>query len=172
MRRQAVYRLAGAALAAVALAGCPAARRPEAPAPAAPAPAPAAPAPAPAAPAPAAPAPAPNPEAARADALAKLATSVPGVRAAWVVVSGDTAYVGIDAEGPHRAPAENRALERAVARALETSPHGIRRALVSTRPEVLQSIQNIAEGIRAGQPLERFASEISKLAAELAPTTR
>lgn len=170
MRRSPWLQTAGGLLLVLALAGCPAARRPGPPPGAVPpAPAPAAPAPAPAVPAPAAPA--PHPDSARADALARIAQGVPGVRGAWVVVSGDVAYTGIDVEGPQRTPAQNRELEQRVARAQEASPHGIRRAYVSTKPEVLQSIQNIAEGLRAGQPFERFVSEINKLAGEMAPST-
>lgn len=155
----------GAAALALGLAGCPAARRPDVPAPT-PAPAPA---PAPAPPAP--PAGTAHADAARADALAAIANRVRGVRGAWVVVSGDTAYVGLDVDGP-RTPEANAALEREVARAIEQSPHGIRRAYVSTKPEVLQSIQNVAEGIRAGRPAAQFAAELAKLTAEMAPTTR
>lgn len=170
MHRQHWTRLAGALLAALALTGCPAARRPETP----PAPAaPITPAPGPATPAPAAPgvgAGANSAAAAQADALAQAATKVKGVRGAWVVVAGDVAYAGIDVDGPNRVTANNQALEQEVARVLEGAGHGVRKAYVSTKPEVLQSIQNIAEGIRSGQPFGRFASEISKLATEMAPS--
>lgn len=184
MFRKACTRLGSALLLALALTGCPAARRPgtppTAPAPTAPAPtAPAPTAPAPTAPAPATPAPAtPAPAGAgtqstavaQADALAKVAAEVKGVRAAWVVVAGDVAYAGIDVDGPQRTPAENRNLELTVAETLEGAGQGIRRAYVSTKPEVLQSIQNISQGIRTGQPFDRFVSEINKLATEMAPT--
>lgn len=176
-RQLAAWLLAGALAATT---GCAAMRRPETRPPAPGAPAPTAPTPAPApttptAPAPAAPGqstPAPGSDAARAQALAALATQVPGVRGAWVVAVGTTAYAGVDLHGEAvRQPGPNGSIEAQVAAALERSPHNISRAYVSTKPELVQSIQVIALSLQQGRPLSQLAAEISKLTAEMAPAT-
>lgn len=160
--------VAGALFCAAALTACPA-RRPEAPAP----PGPAAPAPgAPAQPAPAAPA-APAAESARGEELAEIARRIPGVQAAWVVAVGQQAYVGLDLEGEgSRTHDANGRVEEQVSAALRRSPHGIKDAYVTTKPELVQSIFNVAEGLRRGQPLQGFLAELDKLYSELKPEGR
>lgn len=114
-----------------------------------------------------------SPAAARAEALAQVAEGVEGVRGAWVVVAGQTALVGIDpADESDRNPRRNGALEQRVAAALDRSGHGIENAYVTTRPDLIQRIQNMAVAIRAGAPMERFQAEVAKLIAELAPAAR
>lgn len=167
MRWRQVCFLAGAATLSLLVAGCPtAARRP----PAAP------PAPAPAAPGPQAP-PQAQPQAGDADmqrssALMERIEALEGVETAWVVVSGEEAYVGVDAGAEWaRRPQANETLERRVAEAALESPLGIKRAYVTTKPELYQSIFNITEGLRAGQPMARFQSELNKLGGEITPVS-
>lgn len=168
--------LLGAALwTTTSLAGCTPARRP-APTPGGPTPG-ALPGPAPT-PAPATPAPAPAapsaPDAAvedRAQAVARAARQVPGVAQVWVVTTGRTAYVGIDADaGVARAPGANADLERRVGDAVRRAGVGIDRAYVTTRPELVRSIMEVERGVRAGRPVSQFARQLARLAAEITPT--
>ncbi|BDG60042.1 YhcN/YlaJ family sporulation lipoprotein [Caldinitratiruptor microaerophilus] len=165
-RDRSIAALGGALALAVSLAGCPAPARRPAPAPPGGPPG--------ALPAPAAP-PAPaGPGAAeedRARVLAQVARDVRGVRQAWVVTAGRTAYVGIDVDAAGaRAPGRNAEIERAVGDRVRRANLGIDRVYVTTRPELVQSIMNIEQAVGAGRPVSTFAAELARLAAEIAPT--
>lgn len=159
--------LVGALTLTVSLAGCPSPARRPAPAPPGGPPG-ALPAPA-TPPAPAAPGAAGED---RARAVAEVARGVPGVRQAWVVTAGRTAYAGIDVDATRaRTPGRNAEIERAVGDRIRRANLGIDRVYVTTRPELVQSIMNIERATRAGQPVSQFATELARLAAEIAPTS-
>ncbi len=100
--------------------------------------------------------------------VARTAESVNGVERAWVVVSGRTAYVGLELDRQNDAD-DARSIERNVTQQVENqSPH-IDQVLVSSNPDIVKRIQNINEGIVDGRPLAQFQEDLEDIGSRLRP---
>ncbi|MDI3327242.1 MAG: YhcN/YlaJ family sporulation lipoprotein [Alicyclobacillaceae bacterium] len=155
------------------------------------------------APAPA-PAPAPTPPPARtaglrvADDLAQRVVQIPGIRAATVLVSGDTAYVAVDqgttqgqpappgriAPGqPQPAPspsggttygqtdvAVSDQLKRRVTEVIQQADPSIRVVRVSANPAVLQRFRTFSQDLQSGRPIGGLADQFRAFVERLWPT--
>lgn len=100
------------------------------------------------------------------------AQSVSGVGRAHVVYLGNVALVGIEpANTTGMQPGSNGALEKQVGDAVRAKVPGITQVYVTTKPDLVGSLQRISQGVTAGQPLTSFTAEISRLLAQLAPAS-
>ncbi|MDI3481722.1 MAG: hypothetical protein PWQ97_1377 [Tepidanaerobacteraceae bacterium] len=140
--------------------GCSASRKP-APKPAPPArvkPSPATPAPKPAAPA----------AHTLASKLASAAEKVEGVKSATVVVSGSTAFVGLEIK-PSVEAKKTDEIKTKVADAVKKADARIKAVNVTTDPNLITRLKKIAEGIRAGKPISSFTKELTEITRRMLP---
>ncbi|MGB9802833.1 YhcN/YlaJ family sporulation lipoprotein, partial [Desulfofundulus sp.] len=148
---------------------CTIARKPAPPSPAAPGPAPTAPGPAATAPRPLPTTPA---EAHRlATKLAAEAEKVPGVRKATVVLTGNTAIVGLELK-PGVGRGRTAAIKDEVARRVRAADKRVTTVLVTTDPDVVARIRRVAAGVSRGAPVTSFNREIQEIIRRITPTTR
>ncbi|MDN5347257.1 MAG: hypothetical protein PWP65_821 [Clostridia bacterium] len=170
MRFKKLNLLLGAALGILLLAaGCTLARKP---APPAPPPSRTAPAPAPSPPAPAQkPLPTSPTEAHRLAAkLADEAQKTPGVKAATVVLSGNTAFVGLDLKSEVEA-SRTSAIKKEVVDRLKRAEPRLTTVSVTSDPDTVARIKKVAEGIRGGRPVTDFTRELAEIARRITPST-
>lgn len=102
--------------------------------------------------------------------LADTADNVPGVRKAWVVLTGTTAYVGLDLE-PNQEP-RSKTIQRDVASRVKRADNRIRRVMVTTDPDLVTRIARVSKGIAGGRPISAFTREMSELNKRMTPTNR
>lgn len=104
----------------------------------------------------------------RAEQLAKEATKVKGVRKAVIVISENTAYVGIDLK-PKITGKETEAVKEAVADRVENADKRITRTYVTSDVGLVTRIRRIADDIAEGKPVTGFASELTEIGQRIAP---
>jgi len=147
-------------------AGCTTARKPATPA---------RPAPAPTAPGPTVgtqPLPTTPAEANRlAQKLAAEAHRVAGVKSATVILTGNTAIVGLDLK-PGVKSADIGTIKTEVARRVKAADKRIRSVQVTTDPKMIARIQNVARGIAQGKPVSSFKTQVNEILKSITPTTR
>lgn len=110
-----------------------------------------------------------------ADRLTNLAASVKGVKSATVVLQpGNNAYaamVGITLDR-NVSGTETKRIKTEVARKLEKADKRVTRVLVTSDPNLVKRIEDIARGVIAGKPISSFTSQLSELGRRIEPTTR
>lgn len=99
--------------------------------------------------------------------LADLATKVPNVNDATVIVMGNTAIVGIDVAAKLDRPRVGT-IKYTVAEALKKDPHG-KTAVVIADPDVVQRIREMNQDIKRGRPIAGFAEELADIAGRFMP---
>lgn len=132
--------------------------------------------------------PEPNMERIMADRLSKIAAQVSGVKGATVVVTrnatdadkrtgtdtnttGYTAMVGIELTADIKGDAAE-GVKKQVADKIKSSEKQVTKVLVTTDPNLITRLKDIAAGIIKGKPITGFANEIEELARRIAPTMR
>lgn len=103
-----------------------------------------------------------------ADDLAIVAEKVKGVRSAAVVVTLDTAIVGIKLENNLK-PQNSVKIKKEVEEALKKVQPGIDNVSVTADPDLVRRIEGIAEGIASGRPVTQFTQEISDILTRINP---
>ncbi len=108
-----------------------------------------------------------------ADRLTNKAVEVKGVRSATVVVQPAnnryTALVGLTLDAGVKEEQTN-AIKKEVSEKLSQTDKRINQVLVTTNPDLVRRIEDIARGILGGKPVQSFAEEISEVARRIAPT--
>lgn len=104
---------------------------------------------------------------ATADRLAKLATKVPHVNDATVIVFGKTAIVGIDINAKLDRPRVGT-IKYTVAEALKKDPQGAT-AVVVADPDIVQRLREMNQDIKRGRPIAGFAEELADIAGRFVP---
>lgn len=117
-----------------------------------------------------------NTEAKRiADRLAKEAVKVRGVDKAAVVVdttgTRPNAYVGLELKTGVRGE-ETKQVKMNVEKRLKSAEPRLHSVNVTSDPDLVKRIQDIAAGIGKGKPITTFASELKELGRRITPTTR
>lgn len=102
------------------------------------------------------------------DRLAGEAAKVNGVNKATVVLSFNTALVGVDL----KPGADANTVKSEVGSVIKKSNNLIKNVLVSTDPELNSRLVRISRGIAQGKPVDTFASEINEIRNRLSPTAR
>ena len=100
--------------------------------------------------------------------LARTAESVDGVKAATVVVSGSTAFVGLEVESD----VDKSEVDKVKADTVEVvkrTDSSIKAVNVTTDPNLITRLKKIAQGIEKGKPVSSFAEELEELARRISP---
>lgn len=100
--------------------------------------------------------------------VAGAADSVPGVYGSTVVVTGTTAYVGID-EKAGLEKSETDRIKRDVSSEVKEAEPRLTAVYVSSDPDIITRLQRIADGVAAGEPVSSFAGELAEIARRLSP---
>jgi YhcN/YlaJ family sporulation lipoprotein len=99
--------------------------------------------------------------------LVDLSTSIPNVNDATAIVLGKYAIVGIDVN-QDLDRSEVGSIKYSVAESLKHDPHGAR-ALVVADPDINGRLQEIADDIEAGRPLQGIMNELADISGRLIP---
>lgn len=102
-----------------------------------------------------------------ADTVAKLALSIPDVTSAAAVASGRVVLVGLGVSQKGRPDLEK--IKQEVRRRLITQAPEFRYVYVTSDPQQVTNINQIADGIRGGQPPSMYKSRIAALMTNLHP---
>lgn len=96
---------------------------------------------------------------------------MPEVNDAWVVLTGNTALVGIDVNANVTGQRLND-LKAEITRKVKAQTNEITDVTVSADADSVTRIRNVAQGIADGRPISGFANEIAEITRRLAPTNR
>lgn len=102
------------------------------------------------------------------DSLAKEAAKVEGVNKATVVLTLNTALVGLDL----KPGADANTVKSEVGSVIKKSNNLIKNVLVSTDPELNSRLVRISRGIAQGKPVDTFTKEIDEIRSRLSPTAK
>lgn len=112
----------------------------------------------------------------QADLIARSCERVQGVDNATVVVSGNTAYVGIDTERGNTGrnvgygTANDMAgIKRQCSQQVKAANPNITTVYVSADADFLERIRRVGDGIRNGRPVDGFRNELTELVRRLTP---
>jgi len=103
--------------------------------------------------------------------LARVAGQVSGVNGATVVISGTTAYVGIDQKAGLESE-ETERIKRDVSNAVKAAEPRLTAVYVSSDPDIVSRLRQIASGIASGQPVSAFDKELAEIVKRISPTAR
>ncbi|GGA20679.1 YhcN/YlaJ family sporulation lipoprotein [Paenibacillus physcomitrellae] len=99
--------------------------------------------------------------------LEQLASRVPGVKGAHVVMLGKTAIIGIDVDGKLDRSRVGT-IKYSVAEAVHKDPRGAN-AIVTADADVSNRLAEIGSSIREGRPIEGMANELADLVGRIVP---
>lgn len=102
--------------------------------------------------------------------IAREAVKVNGVREATVVVSGRTAYIGLNLE-PNVKKERTVAIKRVVADRAKAAEPSLLKVNVTSDPDLVARLKRIADGIKKGRPVSSFASELAEIDRRITPKT-
>lgn len=117
---------------------------------------------------PTSPAPKPAAPTTQASKLAIAAQKVPDVKSATVVVSGSTAFVGLEIKPGVEAKKTNE-IKSKVADAVKRADSRIKAVNVTTDPNLITRLKKIAEGVGAGKPISSFTKELTEITRRMTP---
>lgn len=103
--------------------------------------------------------------------LANKAARVPGVNGATVVITGTTAYVGID-EKAGLGGEDTAEVKRKVSNEIKQAEPRLTAVYVSSDPDIVARLRSIAGGVAAGKPVSAFDNELSEITKRISPTAR
>lgn len=101
------------------------------------------------------------------DNLEGTIEQIQGVRNATVVVSGNTAYVGITLDNN---TTNTNNIKNNVAQQIRTSNRDIATVYVSTDAGFINRLRNVGNGIRGGRPLSGFTNDLNNMVQRMTPT--
>lgn len=111
----------------------------------------------------------PTTESARAAKIASNVAKIPEVNKATVVISGNTALVGIDMKSRVQGAHETN-VKKKVEKTVRDTDKAIKNVSVTSDPDLYTRINNIAKGIAAGRPLSEFTKQISEILKRITPS--
>lgn len=107
----------------------------------------------------------------RAETLAAEAAKVQDVKSATVVLSGDTAIVGLNIPA-NVEKSRTEQIKQDVASRLKQADTGVKNVSIATDPDTVTRIRNIARGIADGRPVSEFAKELGEITRRITPTVK
>jgi len=112
--------------------------------------------------------PAGSPESkASADAAVRAAVKVAGVRNATAVVSGNTAYIGLDLQqGMEK---RSGLIAREVAKRVKSSTTSLKLVYVASNPDLVRRVKQVADGMKQGKPVSNFSGDLMEIARRIRP---
>lgn len=112
----------------------------------------------------------------QASGIERAVEQMTGVRDATVVVSGNTAYVGLDTSGSmtgqnisYGSTTGTSALKQACARRVKASNPQIQTVYVSTDTNFINRLRRVGDGVNTGNTVTNFRNELSDLVRGLTP---
>ncbi|ACV63221.1 sporulation lipoprotein, YhcN/YlaJ family [Desulfofarcimen acetoxidans DSM 771] len=102
--------------------------------------------------------------------LAAEAAKVSGVKGSTVVISGNTAYVGVDIANEAEKSRTDR-IKKEVARVVKVKEDRLANVMVSTDADIITRLKRISTGLSKGQPLSAFNREMAEIARRMSPNT-
>lgn len=112
----------------------------------------------------------------QADRLSRTCETIPGVDNATVVISGNTAYVGVDTDGDltgrniaYGTASDLPAVKRQCAQKIKAANPQIKTVYVSTDANFFDRLRRVGNGVRNGSPVSSFRNELSELVRNLTP---
>lgn len=106
-----------------------------------------------------------------ADNIAKAVKTVPGIKGATAVISGDAAYVGINIDINSNVDNTSKIQnikKQAADRVRNTDP-SIKTVYISADADFFQRITQISNDVRNGKPIEGFSNELNKIVKRITP---
>ncbi|MBE3552389.1 MAG: YhcN/YlaJ family sporulation lipoprotein [Kyrpidia tusciae] len=101
-------------------------------------------------------------EAALADRVADVASSVPGVQSAAAVVRNHRAFIGIRVSMPIRDAERTEQVKTEIRQRLLITAPVINEAHITEDRALLRQIEDVADAVRAGRPVSDFQSRIAQ----------
>lgn len=112
-----------------------------------------------------------NEDVRRARLIADRVEDIDGIRAATVIVSGTTAYVGVDLSANAEGKLTNE-LKNTVVNTAKKTDKTLSRVYVSADVDTVARLRNYARDIERGRPMSGFVNEINEMFRRPAPTVR
>ncbi|WP_026485518.1 YhcN/YlaJ family sporulation lipoprotein [Caldanaerobius polysaccharolyticus] len=110
-----------------------------------------------------------NSQTARANRIAAAVAKLPDVNRATVVISGNTALVGIDMKGNVEKTKEAK-VKKSVEKTVRSTDKAINNVSVTADPDLYNRINSIAADVARGKPISGFAREISEILKRITPS--
>lgn len=107
-----------------------------------------------------------TPEQQMANRVTQEAMKVSGVRKALAVVSGKTAYIGLDLSVTGT---QDKEVKKEVVRRVKTAEPGLATVYVTSDPNLVTRLRKVADGIKGGKPVSSFSSELAEIARRIKP---
>jgi len=101
--------------------------------------------------------------------MATLVARIRDVRSATVVLSGNTANVGLDIAG-NVTGARTNAIKREAANVIRREDPRITTVYVATDADTVSRIRRVADGIARGTPVSGFVNELAEIQRRITPT--
>jgi spore cortex protein len=109
-----------------------------------------------------------NTDTRQADDIARACEQVQGVDNATAVVTGNTAYVGIDMETNIRNVNQSD-IKREVANRVRATGNNINTVYVSAEPDFMNRLRNVGNGVRNGKGGNTFTTELNDMVQRITP---
>lgn len=106
----------------------------------------------------------------KATKIARACDAVPGVRKSTVVISGNTAYVGLDLAA-NLEKGETNSVEKACLNKAKAADPSIKTVYVASDVDTVTRLKKVYQGIADGKPVSSFARELSEIGRRLTPKT-
>lgn len=103
-----------------------------------------------------------------ADDLERTVEQVKGVKDATVVISGNTAYVGLDLDN-NTNTVNNTNIKNTVTQQIRASNTNINTVYVSTETGFMDRLRDVGTGIRGGRPISGFTTELRDMVRRINP---
>jgi YhcN/YlaJ family sporulation lipoprotein len=105
----------------------------------------------------------------RADRIAKNVTKLNDVNSTTVVISGNTALVGVDIKDNVEGKITNN-LKRRVEKTVRDTDKNITNVSITADADLYRRISNMATDIKNGRPISGFANEIQEILRRITPS--
>ncbi|GAV22671.1 YhcN/YlaJ family sporulation lipoprotein [Carboxydothermus pertinax] len=106
-----------------------------------------------------------------ADKIAREAAKTEKVTKATAVISGSTAYVGLDLKAGVEKKETDKIKEEAANRVKSAEPR-LKTVFVTTDADTVTRIRHVAEGVAKGRPLSSFIRELDEIRRRMTPKTK
>lgn len=105
----------------------------------------------------------------KSDTIAKACDRVQGVKNSTVVVTGNTAYVGIDTD-KNTMVANERDIKKKVSDAVRAADPNINTVYVSGEMNFMNRLREVGTGLKSGRPVDAFTTELKNMVQSITPT--
>lgn len=107
----------------------------------------------------------------RAETLKDRIEDLSDIKSATVVVSGNTAYVGVDIAAKLQGKMTDQLKEKVIDKAKQTDT-GLSRVYVSADVDTISRLKNYAKDIRDGKPISGIIQQVDEMFRRPAPTVK